>query len=151
MKLGGKEWTRQRRDKMARDRDEKSGAGFVGLYPEEMTWPGASEEEMDALRAAWRVGLTIPKTAEWLLAYRLAQQQPPTEASAPAPDEPAEEDGWQVKRIKTALSVACPNEEHKKMSIRAVRKACESEFENRGWPLPGPDSFSRALGRRRRD
>jgi hypothetical protein len=104
---------------------------------------------MDALRAAWRVGLTIPRTADWLLAYRLArlQQRPPTETSAPAP-EPAEQDGWQVKRIRELLPDACPG--HKKMGIRAVRKACAPAFEKRGWLLPSTDSFSRALDRRRR-
>jgi hypothetical protein len=140
---------------MARDRDEKSGAGFVGLYPEEMTWPGASEEEMDALRAAWRAGLAVPKTAEWLLAYRLArlqqpQRQRPPRKPAPRRKPPAEpDDGWQIERIKQVLPEAFPKGGHENMTIRAVRNACASQFEKHRWPLPSSDSFSRALGRRR--
>jgi hypothetical protein len=145
--LSTRQWRDKTATKMAEDHDGESG--FVGLYLEEMTWPGVSDEEMDALRAAWRVGLTIPKTPEWLLAYRLAArlQQSSTRTGASAV-EPAEQDGWQVRRIKQVLPVACPNGAHEKMSIVAVRKVCAPEFEKRGWPLPGPDSFSRALDRR---
>ena len=63
---------------------------------------------------------------------------------------PTDEEGWAVHLAKELMAAAFPQGEWRQMGIRAVRKGCEREAKKRQVPLPSPDSFSRAMGRRRK-
>jgi hypothetical protein len=56
----------------------------------------------------------------------------------------------QVSRAKTLMDVVYSNGEWRSMMIKVVRNGCAGEAQRRGWRLPSPDSFSIAMGRRRR-
>lgn len=63
---------------------------------------------------------------------------------------PRQEDGPQVRFAKELLAATFPRNEWRTMTIKVVRHVCASEAEARGRRLPSPDSFARAMGRRRR-
>ena len=48
------------------------------------------------------------------------------------------------------MAATFPQGEWRRMGVTAVRKRCEVEAEKRQVQLPSPDSFSRAMGRRRK-
>jgi hypothetical protein len=93
-----------------------------------------------------------PKPAAWsqlridhyALIVQVSERQPPWM------DNPADEDGPMVRLAKELMDAAFPQGEWRQMGIRAVRKGCEQEAKARPVPLPSPDSFSRAMGRRPR-
>ena len=60
------------------------------------------------------------------------------------------DDGPKVRLAKELMGAAFPQGKWRQMGIRAVRKGCEQEAKRRSVQLPSPDSFSRAMGRRRR-
>jgi hypothetical protein len=51
---------------------------------------------------------------------------------------------------KELMAAVFPEREWRRMGIRAVRKRCAPTAKAWGMPLPSPDSFSRAMGRRRK-
>jgi hypothetical protein len=61
-----------------------------------------------------------------------------------------QKDGPQVRRAKELMAAAYPGGEWRSMMIKAVHRECGKEANARGWKLPSPDSFSRAMGRRAR-
>jgi hypothetical protein len=90
--------------------------------------------------AAWsQIGLDC-----YALIVRMSEQPPPRT------DNPKDEDGPQVRRAKILMGAVYRNGEWRSMMIKAVRDACAKEAQGRGWRLPSTDSFSIAMGRRRR-
>jgi hypothetical protein len=63
-------------------------------------------------------------------------------------DSPKDADGPKVLLAKKLMAAVFPQGEWRQMSLKAVRKSCESEATKRQVQLPSPDSFSRAMGRR---
>ena len=61
-----------------------------------------------------------------------------------------DDDGPKVRLAKELMDAALPQGGWRQMGVRAVRKGCEQEAKTRRVPLPSPDSFSRAMGRRRK-
>ena len=59
-------------------------------------------------------------------------------------------DGPKVRLAKDLMDAALPQGEWRQMGVRTVRKRCEEEAKTRRVPLPSPDSFSRAMARRRK-
>jgi hypothetical protein len=54
-----------------------------------------------------------------------------------------------VRLAKELIEATFPQSEWRRMGVTAVRKCCEQEAETREVQLPSPDSFSRAMGRRK--
>jgi hypothetical protein len=87
---------------------------------------------------------------------RLIDAKPSAEAQsaeAPAPRAPmvvANDDGPVVRLAKELMDTVFPRGEWRQMGPRAVRKGCEQEVNTRRVQLPSSDSFSRAMGRRRK-
>ena len=75
---------------------------------------------------------------------RVTEQQPP------GADNPRDEDGPAVRLAKELMAAVFPQGEWRQMKIKAVQKGCEQEAKTRGVPLPSVDSFSWAMGRRRK-
>jgi hypothetical protein len=67
---------------------------------------------------------------------------------APRTDNPKGEDGPMVRLAKELMAAEFPQGEWRQMKPMAVRKRCEEKAKTRQVPLPSPDSFSRAMGRR---
>ena len=65
-------------------------------------------------------------------------------------DNPKDADGPKVRLAKELMDAAFPQSEWRQMGVRAVRKGCEQEANTRQVQVPSPDSFSRAMGRRRK-
>jgi len=74
-------------------------------------------------------------------------------SSAPQPQQQPQEDEPQrpaVRRAKELMAAVFPNDEFRTMKVKVVWSACAPEAKIRQIPLPSPDSFSRAMGRRSR-
>jgi hypothetical protein len=71
-------------------------------------------------------------------------------SAPPLMDNPKDADGPKVRLAKELMDAAFPQGEWRQLGIRAVRKGCEQKAKTRGMPLPSADSFSRAMGRRRK-
>jgi hypothetical protein len=65
-------------------------------------------------------------------------------------DSPKDIDGPMVRLAKELMDAAFPQGAWRQMGVRAVRKGCEPEAKKRHVQLPSPDSFSRAMGHRRK-
>jgi hypothetical protein len=65
-------------------------------------------------------------------------------------DNPKDADGPKVRLAKELMDAAFPQGEWRQMGVRAVRKGCEQEAKTRRVQLPSSDSFSRAMGHRRK-
>ena len=65
-------------------------------------------------------------------------------------DNPEDGDGPKVRLAKELMDAAFPQGEWRQMGVRTVRKVCEQEAKKRRVQLPSSDSFSRAMGRRRK-
>ena len=75
---------------------------------------------------------------------RVSERQPPWM------DNPKDAEGPKVRLAKELMDAAFPQGEWRRMGVRTVRKDCEQEAKTRRVQLPSPDSFSRAMGRRRK-
>jgi hypothetical protein len=124
-------------------------------YIDPLDWPELTPEDRKFIkdqRADLRARKAeAKKHAEfWERAGRnLAYQNAVRDGRLPPPSQPQQqpqEDGWAVRRAKELMAAVCPN--WRTMGPGAVRAACAEEAERRDVKLPGPDSFSRAMGRR---
>jgi hypothetical protein len=88
-------------------------------------------------------GAILTDMSWFVVIVRMSEQQPPSM------DNPKDEDGPQIRRAKELMAIAYPGGEWRSMMIKAVHRGCEKEAKARGWKLPSPDSFSRAMGRRK--
>jgi hypothetical protein len=82
--------------------------------------------------------------AHYAVLVQVAERQPPSM------DNSEDEDGPKVRLARELMGAVFPQDEWRQMKIKAVQKGCEQEAKTRGVPLPSPDSFARAMGRRRR-
>lgn len=80
----------------------------------------------------------------YTIVVRLSERQPPWM------DNPEDADGPKVRLAKELMDAAFPQGEWRQMGVRTVRKVCDKEAKTRRVQLPSPDSFSRAMGRRRK-
>ena len=80
----------------------------------------------------------------YALVVRVSERQPPST------DNPKDEDGPMVRLAKDLMAAEFPQGEWRQMKPTAVRKRCEQKAKTRQVQLPSPDSFSRAMGHRRR-
>jgi hypothetical protein len=80
----------------------------------------------------------------------LPEDPPKHERQPPSKDNPKDADRrWSVRLAKELMAAVFPQGEWRRMGPMAVRKRCEPEAEARQVQLPSPDSFSRAMGRRK--
>jgi hypothetical protein len=79
----------------------------------------------------------------YALIVRISERQPPSR------DNPKAADGPKVRLAKELMDIAFPQGEWRQMGVRAARKGCEQDAKTRRVQLPSPDSFSRAMGRRK--
>jgi hypothetical protein len=73
-----------------------------------------------------------------------------SERLPPWRENPKGADGPKVHIAKELMDAIFQQGEWRQMGVRAVRKGCEQEAKTRRVPLPSEDSFSRAMGRRRK-
>jgi hypothetical protein len=84
------------------------------------------------------------RTADLDTRYPVAPAARPPDVAQPHADRQRS-----VRLAKELMAATFPQGEWRRMGVRAVRKRCEQEAETREVQLPSPDSFSRAMGRRK--
>lgn len=84
------------------------------------------------------------KTISYTVIVRVSEQQPSLT------DNPKDADRPKVRLAKQLMDATFSQDEWRQMGVRAVRKRCEGEATKRRVQLPSPDSFSRAMERRRK-
>jgi hypothetical protein len=80
----------------------------------------------------------------YALIVRVSERRPPWT------DNPKDAYGPKVRLANELMDATFPQGEWRQMGVRAVRKRCEQQAKTGGVQLPSPDSFSRAMGRRRK-
>jgi hypothetical protein len=90
-----------------------------------------------------------PEIAEMWKAHRFEKIQRSKDAPA-IPERQTQKRGWQLDRINEVLQTLYPphGRPPSNLTIKAVHRLIEREFEKKGRKPPGPDSVARALGRR---
>ena len=103
------------------------------------TWLEAGSSEWTEFLPGEKFGLI-----SYVVIVLVSGRQPPWM------DNPKDADGPKVRLAKELMDAAFPQGEWRQMGVRTVRKGCEQEAKTRRVQLPSPDSFSRAMGRRRK-
>jgi hypothetical protein len=95
----------------------------------------------------------LPKGAD-VARHEIARQLAIRDGLVPPPWMKSDEDKPQVQpqvqRARELMNAVYANGEWRTMMIKAVHAGCTEEARAREWRLPSPDSFSIAMGRRKR-
>jgi hypothetical protein len=84
-------------------------------------------------------------TDHWFVVIVRMSERPP-----PSGDDPKDEGAPMVRLAKELMDAVFLQREWRRMKVVVVRKRCEPIARARGVQLPSPDSFSRAMGRRKK-